>query len=119
MASARKPPTRQRRRGLGQLLPDPAHQGAAQGLGCHYPGLQHHNLEAAALAALLVSQGWGSIRSWLEEEPAQLTMVELVQAAARGSISGREAARRWQEQRAEERGKSRLEQQLTALFDAA
>lgn len=92
---ARKPPSGRRRKGLARLLPDPPQ--ALKAL--PYPGLQHgYDPEAAARAALLVEQGYGALEPWLSAEPEPMTMQELFQAAARGSISGFDAAELWRRQ---------------------
>jgi hypothetical protein len=87
------------------LLPDPPQ--ALQAL--PYPGLQHgYDPEAAGRAALLVEQGYGALEPWLSAEPELMTMQELFQAAARGSISGFDAAELWRQQQKQKHHAERL-----------
>ena len=96
-----------------------------------YPGLQHHDPEAAARAALLVAKGYGALEPWLSAEPEPMTLEQLMNS----NISGLEAYEIWQRQQRQEqthhpakRGRRRAADRIdwgdataarAALFDAA
>lgn len=92
---ARKPSTARRHSKWTALRnqPEAAHQ-EPTGLSRAYPGLLHHDPEAAARAALLVAKGYGALEPWLSAEPEPMTLEQLLNS----NISGLEAYEIWQRQ---------------------
>jgi hypothetical protein len=93
---ARKPSTTRRRSKWMALQsqPEAAHQ-EPTGLSRAYPGLLHHDPEAAARAALLVAKGYGALEPWLSAEPEPMTLEQLLNS----NLSGLEAYEVWRQQR--------------------
>ena len=93
---ARKPSTARRRSKWMALQsqPEAAHQ-EPTGLSRAYPGLLHHDPEAAARAALLVAKGYGALEPWLSAEPEPMTLEQLLNS----NLSGLEAYEVWRQQR--------------------
>jgi hypothetical protein len=129
---ARKPSTARRRSKWTALQSQPeTTPQELTGLRRAYPGLQHHDPEAAARAALLVEQGYGALEPWLSAEPEPMTLEQLLNS----NISGLEAYEIWQHQQRQEqahpptkRGRRRAVDRIdwgdvqavqVALFDAA
>jgi len=77
-----------------QSQPEAAHQ-EPTGLSRAYPGLLHHDPEAAARAALLVAKGYGALEPWLSAEPEPMTLEQLLNS----NLSGLEAYEVWRQQR--------------------
>lgn len=91
----RKPSTARRRSKWTALQSQPGTTPQnPMGLSRAYPGLLHHDPEAAARAALLVAKGYGALEPWLSAEPEPMTLEQLLNS----NISGLEAYEIWQRQ---------------------
>ncbi len=92
---ARKPSTTRRRSKWTALQSQPeTTPQELTGLSRAYPGVKHHDPEAAARAALLVEQGYGALEPWLSAEPEPMPLEQLLNS----NISGLEAYEIWQRQ---------------------